>query len=303
MDAYENLTGVAVFVKVVESGSFAAAALRLNLSRSSVSKAISRLEQRLGVQLLHRTTRTQSLTEDGQLFYERCLRAVEEIRTGMAMLDSWRTSVQGKLRISVPILFGRHCVAPVLLELVRKYPDLELEMDFDERHVNVVEEGFDFVVRTSPAWSDAELKLVSKKLATQRMVICASPDYLKNHGVPSQLADISGHRAIAYCRLSVVREWRFIGDHAVPVIITPPAHLRLNNYEAIAEAASAGFGLACMPFWLIRERIFAGELVQVLENQQLHSFEYYALWPQTRHLPLRVRIALDELARRLPGMV
>lgn len=303
MSHYENFAGLALFVKVVESGSFATAAARLNVSRSSVGKTIARLEERLGVKLIHRTTRTQCLTEDGQLFYERCLRAVEEIREGTAMLDSGRTLVQGKLRVSAPFFFGCRCVAPVLVGLGLKHPGLEIEIDFDDRRVEVIEEGFDFVVRAGPMLSESELRLVSKKLATQRMVVCASPAYLAAHGSPRELNDIHGHQSIVYHRSIQNREWHFIDADDSHVVIRPRARLRLDNYEAIADAAAAGFGLAWLPYWLIRDRVTAGELIQVLDNKSSKPIEYYALWPQTKHLPLRTRVALDELSRQLPDMM
>ena len=322
MSLYDHFSGIAVFVRVVETGSFAAAASRLNLSRSAVGKTVSRLEEKLGVKLIHRTTRSQSLTEDGQLFYERnwpssvrlcerdgqlfyerCLRAVNEIREGAAMLDSGRQLVQGKLRVSVPVLFGSRCVAPILVGIAHNNPGLELEMDFDDRRVDVVKEGFDFVVRAAPLLSEAERNLVARRMAEQRMAVCASPAYLQAHGTPRELDDLAAHQCIVYYRSGQHWEWRFAGRHGTPVTLQPPSRLLLDNYEAIADAAVAGFGLAWLPYWLVRDRVKAGTLVQVLADQSSQAVEYYALWPKAKHLPLRTRTALDELARQLPHMM
>ncbi len=303
MSLYDHFSGIAVFVRVVETGSFAAAASRLNLSRSAVGKTVSRLEEKLGVKLIHRTTRSQSLTEDGQLFYERCLRAVNEIREGAAMLDSGRQLVQGKLRVSVPVLFGSRCVAPILVGIAHNNPGLELEMDFDDRRVDVVKEGFDFVVRAAPLLSEAERNLVARRMAEQRMAVCASPAYLQAHGTPRELDDLAAHQCIVYYRSGQHWEWRFAGRHGTPVTLQPPSRLLLDNYEAIADAAVAGFGLAWLPYWLVRDRVKAGALVQVLADQSSQAVEYYALWPKAKHLPLRTRTALDELARQLPHMM
>ena len=303
MSLYDHFSGIAVFVRVVETGSFAAAASRLNLSRSAVGKTVSRLEEKLGVKLIHRTTRSQSLTEDGQLFYERCLRAVNEIREGAAMLDSGRQLVQGKLRVSVPVLFGSRCVAPILVGIAHNNPGLELEMDFDDRRVDVVKEGFDFVVRAAPLLSEAERNLVARRMAEQRMAVCASPAYLQAHGTPRELDDLAAHQCIVYYRSGQHWKWRFAGRHGTPVTLQPPSRLLLDNYEAIADAAVAGFGLAWLPYWLVRDRVKAGALVQVLADQSSQAVEYYALWPKAKHLPLRTRTALDELARQLPHMM
>ncbi len=303
MSAYDHFSGIAVFVMVVESGSFAAAAHRLNLSRSAVGKTVARLEEKLGVKLLHRTTRTQSLTEDGQLFYERCLRAVTEIREGEAMLDSGRLSLEGKLRLSLPVLFGCRCAAPILVALAQRTPGLELEIDFDDRRVDVIKEGFDFVVRAGPLRSEAERNLVARKVADQRMAVCAAPAYLEAHGVPRELDDLFAHQCIVYYRSGRVWAWRFASRGPTPVQLTPPSRLLLDNYEAIADAAAAGFGLAWLPFWLVRDRIASGRLVQVLADKSSQAVEYYALWPKTQHLPLRTRAALDELALHLPSLM
>ena len=303
MSAYDHFSGVAVFVMVVESGSFAAAATRLNLSRSAVGKTVARLEEKLGVKLIHRTTRTQSLTEDGQLFYERCLRAVNEVREGAAMLDSGRLSLQGKLRISVPVLFGCRCAAPILVALAQKTPNLELEIDFDDRRVDVIKEGFDFVVRAGPLRSEAERNLVARKLAEQRMAVCAAPAYLEAHGVPRELDELYSHECLVYYRSGQAREWAFAGHDDTPLRLQPPSRLLLDNYEAIADAAVAGCGLAWLPYWLVRDRIASGRLVHVLEDKSSQAVEYYALWPKTLHLPLRTRAALDELAHHLPSLM
>ena len=303
MSIYDHFSGVAVFVMVVETGSFAAAASRLNLSRSAVGKTVARLEEKLDVKLIHRTTRSQSLTEDGQLFYERCLRAVNEIREGAAMLDSGRQLVQGKLRVSVPVLFGSRCVAPILVTLAQHHPGLKLEMDFDDRRVDVIKEGFDFVVRAAPLRTEAERNLVARRMAEQRMAVCASPAYLNAHGTPRELDDLAEHQCVLYYRSGQHREWRFADRYGTPVALVPPSRLLLDNYEAIADAAVAGFGLAWLPYWLVRDRVAAGALVQVLTDKSSQAVEYYALWAKAKHLPLRTRTALDELAQQLPHMM
>ena len=188
----DRLTGVSVFVEAVEAGGFSAAAARLNLSRSAVGKTIARLEMRLGARLFHRTTRNQNLTEDGQAFYERCMRALDEIRMGEAMLDSGRREIAGRLRVSMPVLFGRRCVAPVLTELARQHPKLELDLDFSDRRVDLLEDGFDLAVRNGALGEGAGL--MARRISYQRMTVCAAPAYLGARGSPRTPEELSLRR-------------------------------------------------------------------------------------------------------------
>lgn len=294
----DALNGIGVFVATVDAGGFSAAAARLNLSRSAVGKTVARLEARLGVRLFHRTTRSQVLTDDGQIFYERCLRALEEMRVGEALLESGRKEAVGRLRVSMPVLFGRRCVAPVLARLARDHPRLELDLSFSDRLVDVVEDGFDLVIRNGTTGGGSGL--MTRRIALERMTVCAAPDYLRSAGTPLTPADIADHQAITYGRGGRIRSWLFPRDTAAPVEITPPSRLRFDDLAAIADAAEDGFGLAWLPCWLIRDQIRAGRLVPVLADHQRLVFEIHALWPQTPHLPLRVRLAIDALAKALP---
>jgi DNA-binding transcriptional LysR family regulator len=297
----DRLTGVNIFVEAAEAGGFSAAATRLNLSRSAVGKTIARLEQRLGARLFHRTTRSQSLTEDGQAFYERCLRALEELRAGEAMLDSGRREAVGRLRVSMPVLFGRRCVAPILTRLAQRCPKVELDLNFSDRLVDLIEDGFDLAVRNGTLGDSAGLK--SRRIARQRMTVCAAPSYLSAHGAPRSLEDLRAHDAINYTfrQYGRISTWTFPREGQRPLEIAPKSRLRFDDLEAIADAASAGLGLAWLPCWLIRDRVRAGALVQVLGDHPGLVIDSHAVWPQTQVLPLRVRLAIDALAAELPG--
>src|SRR5262245_5403470 len=190
----ERLNGVTVFVHAVEAGGFAEAANRLGVTRSAVSKAIARLEQRLGAQLFQRTTRTLSLTSDGEIYYERCRKALAELEDAEAALDEGRREPTGRLRVSMTTMFGRYCVAPALWALADKYPKLDIEMSFNDRIADLVDDGFDLAIRVgrlpdSPA-------LVARPLGVQRMAIWASPGYLDRHGRPTQLDELRNHVGI-----------------------------------------------------------------------------------------------------------
>jgi DNA-binding transcriptional LysR family regulator len=295
----EMLNGVDVFVAAVETGSFASAAKRLHVTRSAVAKTIARMESRLDVRLFHRTTRSLALTEDGQGYYEHCLRALEELRAGETALESGRREASGRLRVSVPVLFGRRCVAPVLARLAAEHPRLELDLSFSDRPVDLIEDGFDLAIRNGEIGDGTGL--MTRTVSLQRMTVCASPAYLDNHGRPESLDDLAAHQAITYGRAGRVKAWQFPIGNGVPREVTPPSRMRFDDIEAIADAVEAGYGLAWLPCWLIRERVRIGALVTLLENVPRLSFRTHALWPATPHQPLRVRLAIDALAAALPG--
>lgn len=295
----DRLTSMAVFVRVVELGSFAAAGNALDLSGPMVGKHIRALEERLGVRLISRTTRRQSLTGIGNAYYERCRAILAEVELSEALAADHMAEPRGKLRVTVPVHFGRHCVAPVLLELARQYPALELDISFNDRLSDLAEDGFDLAIRTGVPADNTNL--VARRVARQTMVVCAAPGYLLEHGQPQRIEDLSEHQAIAYRRSGPVAPWLFPNDGQAPLEILPRYRLCLDDLDAIADAATTGIGLAWLPYWLVHERILANTLVQVFPQQPGHLYDVYALWLQTQRLPLRVRLAVDALAAQLPG--
>ncbi len=296
----DTFTDVPVFVAVVEEGGFSAASRRLNLSRSAVGKAIARIESRTAVRLFHRTTRSQALTQDGQAFYEHCQRALVELRAGEALLDSGRKVVSGRLRVTVPVLFGRLCVAPVLTRLAAAHPGLELDLCFSDRLVDLLEDGFDLAVRNGPLGDGSGL--MARRIARETTMIFASPAYLERHGTPESLDDLIGHQAVTYGRNGRVQRWLFPREGAAPQEVNLPTRLRLDDLDAIADAAAAGFGLAWLPGWLVRSRVEAGDLVSVLPGIPALTSDIHVIWPETPYLPTRVRAAIDALAAKVPGL-
>lgn len=294
----DRLGGIAAFVQATESGSFALAAERLNLTRSAVGKSIARLEQRLGVRLFHRTTRSLSLTEDGQTFYESCLRALKELETAEAALDSGRQSVSGRLRVSMAIVFGRLCVAPILLDLARQHPGLELDLSFNDRPVDLIEDGFDLAIRGGNVPDQSGLMI--RRLGEQRMIVVAAPSYLARHGTPRRLEDLANHEGVVYGRGSQTKPWLFKGPDNKLVEQQIRCRLRLDDVEALVDAALSGAGLGWLPCWLIAPHVKSGALVPVLSPDLAIGYPMYAVWPQSPHLPLRTRLAIDALAAQLP---
>lgn len=297
----DTLKDIPVFVASVEAGSFAQAAVRLHLSRSAVGKSIARLEERLGVRLFHRTTRSQRLTNNGALFYERCLRALEEIRGAESQLETGKHQVSGRLRVAMPVLFGRQCIAPLLIELAQEHPGLELEMSFSDRIVDLVEEGFDMAVRNGTLADSAVL--VARRLGVHRMVLCAAPDYLIKNGQPQSVDDLRQYTAINYTRAGRVLPWQLMDYDGTSRTFIPRSSLNMDDLQAICDAALAGHGIAWLPCWMVIKEIHQGNLVPLFKQAPDVRFDVHAVWQQTPHLPLRVRIAIDMLVKRLPAVM
>ncbi|MFD1981173.1 LysR family transcriptional regulator [Mesorhizobium newzealandense] len=285
----DRLESMAVFVRAVDLGSFAAAAIALDLSGPMVGKHVRFLEERLGVRLLNRTTRRQSLTDFGRAYYERCRIVLAEADAADALAADQFSEPRGKLRVTMPAHFGRHCVTPVLLRLARQYPMLELDLSLSDR----------FAIRTGVL--DDKAGVIARRVARQGMVVCAAPTYLQRHGEPRRIEDLANHHAIVYRRLGqIVQPWLFAREGQAAQEIVPAGRLRLDDLDAIADAAVEGMGLAWLPYWLVRERIQAGALVALLPHEPRYLYDCYALWLQTPHLPLKVRLAVDALAAALP---
>jgi DNA-binding transcriptional LysR family regulator len=291
-----------VFVKAVDLGSFATAAAALDLSGPMVGKHVRFLEERLGVRLINRTTRRQNLTDFGRAYYERCRMVLAEAEAADALAADQLSEPRGKLRVIMPVHFGRRCVAPILLELARQHPKLELDLSFSDPIADLAEDGCDLAIRTGTLEDRAGV--MARRVARQRMVVCASPSYLEMHGSPRLIEDLGRHQAILYRRSNrVVQPWLFPRNGEPAQEVTPVSRLRLDDLDAIADAAAAGMGLAWLPYWLVRERIQTGALVVLLPEQPGFLYDAYALWLQTPHLPLKVRLAVDALAAALPRLM
>ena len=288
------------FAQSVESGSFAVAARRLGMTRSAVAKSVARLESRLGVRLFLRTTRRQNLTDDGHAYYERCVRALQELEAAEDALVSRQSAPTGRLRISVPVLFGRHCVAPVLVRLGARYPELTIEVSFSDRVVDMVEEGFDLSVRVGTLPDSTSY--AARRIGTQRMSICASPSYLEAHGIPVTVDDLERHTSIVYGN-GTYKPWRVRDSDGRVCEPQLMSRLHLDDLQAIADAAIAGIGLAWLPCWLIGPQVRAGQLTLVMSSQRVLATDIHVVWPRTRYMPRKTRIAIDTLLAEIPASV
>ncbi|MER9874164.1 LysR family transcriptional regulator [Mesorhizobium sp. M0195] len=298
----DRLTSMAVFVKAVDLGSFAAAATALDLSGPMVGKHVRFLEERLSVRLINRTTRRQSLTDFGRAYYERCRLVLAEAEAADALAADQLAEPRGKLRVLMPVHFGRRCVAPILFGLAQQYPALELDLSFSDTLADLAEDGCDLAIRTGDLEDQAGV--MARRIARQHMVVCASPSYLDRHGQPQEIDDLGSHHAIIYRRSGrAVQPWLFPRNDQLATEIRPVSRLRLDDLDAIADAAAAGMGLAWLPYWLVRRRIQVGALVLLLPEQSRFLYDVHALWLQTPHLPMKVRLAVDALAAALPKLM
>lgn len=297
----EAFDGVEIFVEAAEAGSFARAAERLALTRSAVGKTIARLEERLGARLFHRTTRSQNLTEEGQIYYERCLRALAELRLGGSMIEAGRREVSGRLKVSMPGLFGRHCVTPILLRLAREHPALELDLRYSDQITDVIADGYDLVIRNGHRGESAGLH--ARRIATQEKILCAAPDYLARHPEPKNLVDLSDHDALVYWRNDAPFPWTFVDTTGGVSAAVLRWRLQFDNLEAIVEAATVGMGIASLPSWLVRHQLADGRLIRLLADVRAPSLETYAVWPSARYIPMRLRVAIDRLVSELQSAV
>jgi len=294
----ENLDAMVVFARVVEAESFSGAARTVGLSKSAVSKQISRLEDRLGLRLLNRTTRRLSLTEAGAAFYQGCQRVVAEAEAAELAVTHLASAPRGRLRVSAPMSFGVRHVSPALPEFLRRYPELAVDLTLNDRIVDLVEEGFDVGLRIAPL---ADSSLVARRLAPSRAILAAAPAYLEARGVPRTLGELEGHTCLIYSYQVTGEAWRLAGP-AGERRLKVSGPLRVNNGDAILAAALGGLGIALLPCFISGEDLRAGRLVRVLpEWEAPPDSAVSAVYPAARHLSPKVRSFVDFLAERFGG--
>ncbi len=284
---------VPAFVAAAEAGSFAAAGRKIHLSRSAVGKAVARIEERLGVRLFNRTTRAQHLTEEGHAFLARCDRAMLELREGAAVLDAQRGSVRGLLRVTMPMLYGRLKVAPVLMQMADHYPELTIELDLRDRHVSLVEEGFDLAVRSGPIGAAAGLS--SCLVGRHATVLCAAPSVVERQGMPRSLADLARYNALVYHRDGWTEPWVFPNEVGLLEMIEPHAHIHAADLGVLLDAAEWGRGIAWLPDWLVEDALATGRLVRILPDLPGREHHIHLLWATSAVIPARVQVAIEAL--------
>ena len=291
-----DLKTLAVFVKVSERRSFGQAARELGITASGASNAIRRLEARLGVRLLARTTRRVALTEDGAAFFERCRQALADLEEAELMLSRARVTPTGRLRIDLPVSFGRLKVVPLLGAFQQDYPDLRLALTFNDRYVDLVEDGVDIAVRVG-ALRDSSF--IARRLCSTRFRVFRTPSYFARHGRPRALDDLARHNCLAFMSRETrqVRNWQFRQDGAA-LSVTPQGNLTLSDGAALCDAASAGFGIVQLQDYFTGGLEAAGVLEPVLEEFQPAAEPISLVYPSTRHLLPKVRAFIDFMQAR-----
>lgn len=290
-----DLIGISAFVQTVDAGSFTAAADRVGLSKSAVGKSVARLEAQLGVRLLERTTRTLSLTTEGQSYYQLCTRILAELEEAETHLASTRHEVSGRLRVSLPVSFGPRWVMPILVALAGEHPKLSLDVSFTDRRVDLVDEGYDLVVRLGDPGDQASL--LGRRLGALRPLLCAAPAYIAAHGRPRTVSDLARHQCIGYARHSRPVPW-VLPDGAGRLTPAPVEWRHMVGHgEALREAVVAGLGVGYLSTWLAADDIRAGRLVAILNDTPFETGPITALWPKSRQLSPKVRTAIDALAQ------
>jgi DNA-binding transcriptional LysR family regulator len=292
----DRLGGITAFVRTADLGSFVAAGRVLGLSASAVGKAVTVLEKEVGVRLLQRSTRSIRLTAEGRLFHERCRRILDDLDDAEASLADAVSVPRGRLRISVPVI-AYHLLAPVLPEFVRRYPEVELDIDYNDRIVDLIDEEIDVAIRSGDL---PDSRLMAKALRPFQLLLCAAPSYLERHGVPIQPKELEGHHAIRFRfpNSRKTQDWPLVWP---PGCAEPPMHVVMtcNNMEALNGMAIAGLGIGCMPDFLARKPLAEGRLITILDDYLNAPGLFHLLWPSNRHLSPKVRVLVDFLTERL----
>lgn len=299
----EDLTSMVLFACVVEERSFTAAAARLGMSKSAVSAQLARFEKSLGAQLLHRSTRRLSLTESGLALYPRCRALLEEADEAAALAHGLGRETAGLLRVNAPVSFGTTHLAPLVGDFLDAYPDMQVELTVDDRHVDVLAGGFDVVVRISRREQlGASAQLTARKLGTVPIVLVASPAYLKAHGHPKVPEDLLRHQCLRYAHATPHQEWRFEVDGKA-AYIPVQSTFSSNSGEVLRAAAVAGLGITRLPEFLVREHLEEGALEALDALRQSHAeLGVWALYPAHGRAPAKVLAWVDFLAARLKSM-
>ena len=279
------------FNAVVDAGSFVKAAEALDMSKAAVSRHVVEIETRLGVRLLHRTTRRLSLTDEGQVFYARSKELLAELEEAEAEVTSRSEAATGLLRINAPFTFGILHLAPLWGEFKSQHPRVTLDITLSDRVVDLVEEGYDLAIRIAKLDNST---LISKRLASTRMVLCASPQYLQQHGVPQHPGELAQHAVIAYSYWSARDEWPFEGPQGPVSVKTRPC-ISTNNGDTCRAAALAHQGVILQPSFLVSQDLAAGTLVELMPNYRSIELGIYAVYPTRKHVPAKVRSLIDFL--------
>lgn len=291
----ESIRSIVYFLSVARNGGFTAAAIELGVSKSTLGKSISKLEERLETRLFHRTTRKVVLTTEGEAYLTSCQDALNTLSKAESALKSTHQQPSGNLRVDIPAAFGRQVVMPILLEMAKQFPQLKLTLTFNDKVVDPFEEGFDLAFRFGPVKSTHEL--VARKLNDQRLILCASPAYITEYGQPGTLNELDHHRCIMAWRGGKPLPWLIKNDLGIDEKFSPLPFHQISDGDAMVEAAIAGAGIIQFPESLLRSAIRSNKLVQLLPQATPLPTALHVIWPANPHLLPSVRFVIDEFIR------
>lgn len=289
------LSSMRIYVAVVDGGSLAAAADKLDISRAMVSKQIQKLEEHLGTRLLNRTTRRLSLTESGREFYERSIQIVSDVEEAEQVAAQMNRTPQGVLRVTIPLSYGQHRLATIIGDYTQAYPKVQLDISLSDRKMDLVEDGFDLAVRIGAM---PQSDLIARKIGGVRSVVCASPAYVARHGAPQTPEELQRHACLGYTLTGSGTDWRFETPDG-PLVVPISGPIRADNGDIIRLAALSGAGILFQPHFIVGDDLATGRLVQLLPGWQSAELGVYAVYPSRKHLSAKVRTFVDFLAAAL----
>ena len=298
MDKYQEMR---VFTAVVDAASFVGAGDALNMSKAAVSRHVSDLEQRLGVRLMHRTTRMLSLTPEGELFLARSREILASIEASEAELSTRSVTASGLLKISVPVSFGIRHLAPLWSEFLANHPQVTLDVQLADRVIDLMDEGFDLAVRIARL---PDSSLISRQLASTRLVLCAAPSYLKRRGTPAHPSELAQHDVMGYSLMAMGDQWQFTGPDG-PVSAKVRPRMWTNNGDSCVAASLAGAGIQLQPTFLIDQELASGQLVEIMPQFRSVELGIYAVYPSRKFVLPKMRALVEFLSAQLvhaPGM-
>jgi DNA-binding transcriptional LysR family regulator len=296
--AMDRVAAVALFIRIVETGSFSKAASEFGITQPTATKAVAATEARLGARLLHRTTRGVSPTEVGARYYDKCKTIAHEIEAADNLATLMQGGVGGTLRVSCSVAFGRRVLVPLAIRYMREHPELSVDLAFDDRYVNLVEQGVDLAIRMG---SLADSTLGARYLGRNPWVMVAAPAYLKAHGTPARPADLARHACLIYSTVQRDERWSMTGPDGKPYMVPVQGPLRSNNLSALLEATRTGMGVAILPWYVARTSVADGSVRPVMERHTLPIQEIHAVFPSPKLVPGKVTSFIDDLRRGLEG--
>lgn len=284
---------IRTFVTLVECHSISKAAEKMDVAVSAVSRRLKELESSLGVQLIQRTTRKMHLTEVGEKFYRRCGSLLDDLEEAKQEASDTATALSGTLRIATPLSFGVAHLSPAIAAFMHLHPQIKIDLDMSDRRIDLVEEGLDLAIRIGKL---EDSTLMARKLASVRHVVCASPDFFNRYGTPETPQDLSDMPALCYGNLRQPGTWQYRDKENKAASVKVPIRMQATNGDALVEAAVAGLGILCEPSFIVHGAVERGVLTPVLTDLQWYAMNIYAVYPQSKHLPARVRVFIDFLA-------